>query len=272
MTETVETSTGLRTTFVGHATTLIELDGRTILTDPVWSRRIFGVLRRRQPPGMKLSALPPVDLIVLSHDHWDHLDIPTLRRLRRAHPNVAVVCPTGVDEVVRRVGFRKVVSLAWGESASLAGVEITCVPARHFSGRWLNDRNKRLWAGFVLRGRTGTTVYFAGDTGYFPEIGAVGQRFPHIDLAIVPIGAYNADEGRTFRGVHMNPDDALRGFVEVGARHLVPIHWGTFRLSMEPMTEPPARLQSAALALGLGDRVHILHPGDAWRLPESAQQ
>jgi L-ascorbate metabolism protein UlaG (beta-lactamase superfamily) len=174
-------------TWVGHASCVVQMDGLVVLTDPVWSRRIPGVRPRFTPPGIAWSDLPQVDAVVISHNHFDHLDAPTMRRLPR---DTAVLVPAGLAGWFRRHRFRTVTELDWWESASLRGVRFDLVPAHHWSRRGLFDTCRSLWGGWVLTADEGVRVYFAGDSGYGPIFGEVGARYPGIDLALLPIGAY----------------------------------------------------------------------------------
>ena len=245
---------GVRATWVGHSTVVLQLDGRTYLTDPVWSDRVGGVVKRRTAPGVPWDALPRVDAVLLSHNHYDHLDVGTLARLPRDTPAFA---PTGVGAWLRRRGWTRVVERSWWESWDLAGHRVTSVPAQHFSGRTPWDRDRTLWCGWVVEGSGGSSAYFAGDTGYFRGFADVGRAFPGLDLALVPAGAY---EPRWFMGpVHVAPDEAAQAFVDAGARAMLPIHWGTFQLADEPLDAPPGALRAWWKEKGL-DASRLLLP------------
>ncbi|HEX2022497.1 MAG TPA: MBL fold metallo-hydrolase, partial [Candidatus Thermoplasmatota archaeon] len=243
---------GVRATWVGHSSVVLQLDGLTYLCDPVWSRRAGGVVKRHTPPGVAWEDLPPVDALLLSHDHYDHLDAATVKRLPR---DVRVVCPTGVGRWLRRRGFTRVADLSWWETAAVGAHRVTCVPAQHFSGRTLWDRNRTLWGGFVVEGPH-AKAYFAGDTGWFAGFRQIGEAFPGLDLAMIPIGAY---EPRWFMSsVHVDPQQAGQAFLDVGARVMLPIHWGTFRLADEPVDAPPGELLAWWDAKGLPrERVRV---------------
>ena len=248
-------------TWVGHATFYVRLDGAAFLTDPVYSERAsplsFAGPRRLVPPGVPLEALPRLDFALLSHDHYDHTDLPTVRRL--ATRGVPFVVPTGVGELVRGAGGRVAAELGWWDEASIAGVRVTCVPARHFSGRGLADRNRRLWAGFVVAGET-RRLYHSGDTALFDGFAEIGRRAGVLDLACLPIGAY---EPRAIMGpIHLNPEEAVRAALDLGARASVGMHFGTFDLSDEPLDEPPRRFLAEALARGLSDRAFVMAIGE----------
>lgn len=248
-------------TWVGHATFYVRLDGAAFLTDPVWSERAspfsFAGPRRLVPPGVPLEALPRLDFALLSHDHYDHTDLPTVRRLA-AH-GVPFVVPTGLGALVREAGGRVAAELGWWDEVTIAGVRVTCVPARHFSGRGLTDRNRRLWAGFVVAGQT-RRFYHPGDTALFDGFAEIGRRAGPIDLACLPIGAY---EPRAMMGpVHLDPEEAVRAALDLDARAAVGMHFGTFDLSDEPLDEPPRRFLAEARARGLGDRAFVMAIGE----------
>ena len=229
----------LRITFVNHSTFLLQLDGINILTDPIWSERASPVSwagpRRRRAPGVRLEDLPPIDLVLLSHDHYDHLDIPTLRRLAQDHhPTIY----TGLknSHLLARHGIRNVVELDWwSEAAARSDMWITAVPAQHFSGRSPFQNDTTLWCGFVVQ-TNDSTIYFAGDTGAGPHIAQIAGQFPDIDLAILPIGAFRPE---WFMGeVHMSPRDAVEAHFALQARVSVASHFGTFRLADDGQDEP----------------------------------
>lgn len=238
-------------TFIGHSTFLLQIGGVCVLTDPIWSKRCspvaFAGPRRVRRPGQSLDALPAVDLLLVTHNHYDHMDLPTLRRVRRrwAPPTV-----TGLGNArhLAKAGIRSAVELDWWESTERAGARITYVPAQHFSSRGLYDRNRCLWGGFVVEAG-GAAVYFAGDSGYCPHFAEIALRFPRIDLALLPIGAY---EPRWFmHPQHVNPDEAVRAHLDLGARHSVGMHFGTFQLTDEAIDAPVLALQHARATTGV---------------------
>jgi L-ascorbate metabolism protein UlaG (beta-lactamase superfamily) len=247
----------LAVTFVGHATLLLQWKGLNILTDPNFVPRVI-VPKRLVEPGIPLSQLPPLDLIVVSHAHFDHLVKPSLRRLGK---DVPVVVPTGLAELITPLGFRRVYELDWWDVYEEDGFKVIHVPANHWGRRTPHDRD-RGYGGFVIE-RQGHHVYFAGDTAYFKGFLEIGRAFP-IELALLPIGAYRPP---SFRQVHCNPQDALQAFDDMQARFMVPIHWGTFRLSYEPIDEPTAWLARLCSDHGLTDRVQILQHGRTFVLP-----
>ena len=209
----------LRVTWVGHSTVLLQLGDRNILTDPVWSDRAspvqWGGPARWVRPGLDFDDLPPIDLVLLSHNHYDHFDNRTIRRLARRHPDARWAVPLGLGPEVRRRGAKQVEEFNWWDTRRFGGLIIGCTPAQHFSARTFWDRNRTLWAGWTVRRADGQTggVYFAGDTGYFPGFGEIGRRFGPFDLALVPIGAY---EPRWFmKPVHMNPEEAVEAVREL---------------------------------------------------------
>jgi N-acyl-phosphatidylethanolamine-hydrolysing phospholipase D len=248
-------------TWIGHSTFLVRMDGVTFLTDPMFSNRAspfsFAGPRRAVRPGVPLDALPALDFVLLSHDHYDHTDLPTVTRLARR--GVRFVAPTGLGGWVRTAGG-EAVDLAWWKDTTIDGVRLHCVPARHFSGRSLSDRNRRLWAGWVVAGAT-RRLYFAGDTAYSSDLGAIGSRLGPIDLAAVPIGAYLPASIMKF--VHTTPEEGLRLGLDVGAKVIVAMHFGTFDLTDEPLDEPPRRFLAEAERLGLGpDRAWVMKVGE----------
>jgi len=253
-------------TWIGHSTFLVRFDGVTFLTDPIFAERAspfsFAGPRRVVDPGVPLDALPPVDFAILSHDHYDHADAGAIADL--AARRVRFIVPLGLGALVRESGG-EVIELDWGESTSVAGVTVHCVPAQHFSGRWVDDRDRTLWAGFVVEGPT-TRFFHAGDSGYFDGFRAIGERFGRIDIAAVPIGAY---EPREMMGwVHMNPEEAVQAAVDVNANYIVPMHYGTFALTEESLDEPPRRFVDEIRRRGIPEeRAWVLRIGETrrWR-------
>lgn len=245
--ERVDGGGALRVTWVGHATVLIQMDGVNILTDPVWSERVsplsFAGPKRVRPPGLRFEDLPPIDLVLVSHDHYDHLDVPTLRRLAEAHrPRVLV--GLGLDRLLKAKKIGNGAELDWWQSVELPnGVRVTAVPARHWSGRGVRGRNKTLWCGYVIEGPKAGAVYFAGDTGYGVHFERVAEQFPDIRLALLPIGAHLP---RWFMAAnHMSPADAVRAHQTLRPRSSFGIHWGTFPLADEGERQPAEELVDA---------------------------
>lgn len=260
----------LTITWVGHSTFLLQIGGLNVLLDPIWSDRAspfpFGGPRRRVPPAVDFDALPPIDAVAVSHDHYDHLDAPTVKRLIRRYPAIVWFAPLGVGDFLRANGVREVWECDWWEEAAVASLRLTCVPAQHFSGRWINNRNETLWCGWALRSAH-HSVLFAGDTALHPEFPSIASRCGPFDVAILPIGAY---EPRWFMGsVHMNPEDCLVAIGQLlerqnGARMvMVGAHWGTFKLTDEPIDEPPVRTRANWRAAGLPeDDLWVMQHGE----------
>jgi N-acyl-phosphatidylethanolamine-hydrolysing phospholipase D len=247
-------------TWIGHATLLVRMDGASFLTDPMFSERAsplpFAGPKRLVAPGVPLAALPPLDFVLLSHDHYDHTDLPTVRRL--AAFGVPFVVPSGMRGLVESAGG-SALELGWWDSAEVAGVRITCVPAKHFSGRGLTDRNRRLWAGFVVEGGT-KRFYFAGDTAYFDGFAEIGRRLGPPHLAAMPIGAY-LPRG-LMAAIHVTPEEAVQAAIDTGAVRVVGMHFGTFDLADEPLDEPPRRFLAEAAHRGMGDRAFVMKVGE----------
>ena len=250
-------------TWVGHATLLIQLDGVNVLTDPHWSERAsplpFAGPRRLVPVGIEFADLPPIHVVVVSHDHYDHLDRATVRRLAREHRPTFLV-PLGLKAWLAESGVEDSIELDWWENRRVRGLTITCTPAQHSSGRGLHDQNRRLWSSWMLAGAS-RSVFFAGDTGYTQALGHIARRLGPPDLAALPIGGYS--DYRANHPNHLNPEEAVRVFEELEARLLVPMHWGTFDMNREPFREPPTRLLAEAQRRGLEERIAILNPGQS---------
>ena len=248
--------------WIGHATWAFRLGGKLIVTDPVWSRSLGPMARRLVPPGVALADMPPIDLVLVTHDHRDHMDLPTIAQL----PDTATyLCGLGNGA---RLGKPNVIELDWWQTHTLGDLAITMVPARHWSMRMPWDRNASLWGGFVVRGPEGT-AYHSGDTAFGDHFAEIGARIGSIDWAMLPIGAYAP---RWFmEPQHMDPDEAGRGFEALGARNLLAMHWGTFRLTDEAIGEPPERIRAWWHARGLpDDRLWILDPGEPRALHSTA--
>ena len=268
-------ATAFTATWIGHSTVLLQAGGLNILTDPVFSQRAFPVQwagpRRVMDPGLALEALPPIDVVLLSHNHYDHLDRPAVKRISRAHPEAQWIVPLGVGAYVRPWGARHIVELDWWQETVACGLRITATPSRHFSARTPRDRNRSLWCGFALE-VGGTRVWFAGDTAYHPEFGRIGATCGPFDFVMIPIGAY--DPRWFMHVVHVDPDEAVRIYQDVAAPHagqplpvMLGIHWGTFRLTDEPMDEPPKRAAARWREVGLDpNRLWIARFGETRRL------
>ncbi len=236
----------MRVTFVNHATMLLQMDGLNILTDPIWSERAspFAWIgpRRMRPPGIRFRDLPPIDIVVISHNHYDHLDLPTLQRLARAH-HPRFIVGLGNRALLTAAGIDRVTEIDWWQAVMAGPLTITSVPAQHFSARGLCDRDATLWTGYVFSGPAGK-AYFAGDTGFGPHFRQIRERFGPLRLAMLPIGAYRPE---WFMGrVHLSPRDAVRAHDLLDARTSLAIHYGTFRLADDGQNEP---LEALARAL-----------------------
>jgi L-ascorbate metabolism protein UlaG (beta-lactamase superfamily) len=234
--------TGLRATFVNHSTVLLQQNGLNILTDPIWSERASPLSwigpRRRRKAGVSWEDLPPIDAVLISHNHYDHLDLPTLRRLA-ARGNSTFVLPARVAALLRSEKIGPAHELDWGESLSLSGFTIHCVPAQHFSARGIYDRNMTLWCGYVIECQEGL-IYFAGDTGFGRHFAQIRDKFGSPRLALLPIGAY---EPRWFMSpVHMAPDEAVKAHEILAAKTSLAIHHGTFQLTDEGIDTPKKQL------------------------------
>lgn len=252
-------ASGLRATWLGHATALVEIDGARILTDPVWSERVspsslLGPRRFFEPP-LALPDLPSLDAVVISHDHYDHLDMETVRAIARRGTPFFV--PLGVGAHLERWGvpLAQIRELDWGESAEVAGLTLTAAPARHFSGRRLSDRDATLWCAWVLAGGR-HRVFYSGDSGYFDGYGEIGREHGPFDLTLMSAGAY----GPTWPLIHMTPEELVRAHRELRGELLLPVHWGTFNLAFHDWNEPAARAVAAARELGV--RCVVPRPGE----------
>jgi L-ascorbate metabolism protein UlaG (beta-lactamase superfamily) len=256
----------LAVTWFGHSTALLEVDGRRVLVDPVWGERVspsplLGPRRLHRPP-VPVDRLPAVDAVLISHDHYDHLDLPTVRALVRGQ-SAPFVVPTGIGVHLRGWGVPedRIVELAWDDATTVAGLTLTCTEARHFSGRFF-ARDTTLWASWAIAGPR-HRVWFGGDTGYTPAFAGIGARLGPFDLTLLPIGAYND----AWQHMHMTPEEALRAHGDVGGRVLVPVHWATFNLAFHRWAEPVQRLAAGAVRGGValvvprpGERVDVLTP------------
>jgi hypothetical protein len=264
----------LAVTWLGHATALIEIDGYRLLTDPVWSQRCSPSRtvgpQRLHPAPLPLESLPALDVVLISHDHYDHLDMQTVRTLARTQ-RAPFVTPLGVGAHLREWGIpaARIIELDWNAATDIGDMRLVCTPARHFSGRFMS-RNNTLWASWAVIG-TSHRAYFGGDTGYTRSFADIGAEHGPFDLTLLPVGAYN----KSWPDIHMNPDEAVQAHRDLNGGHhgvLVPIHWATFRLAPHPWAEPAEWLVEAAAAAGVeiavpkpGGRVVPAAPADGER-------
>ncbi|UGQ12743.1 MBL fold metallo-hydrolase [Yinghuangia sp. ASG 101] len=250
---------GVSAVWYGHATTLVEIEGRRVLFDPVWSERVSPSQlvgpRRLHATPVPLAGLPAVDAVVISHDHYDHLDRATILALTAAH-DAPFVVPLGIGAHLERwqVPEERIIELDWEEEAVVAGLTFTATAARHFSGRTLR-RNDTLWGSWVVAGAE-RRVFYAGDSGYFDGFAGIGAAHGPFDLTLMPIGAYNP----IWADIHMNPEEAIAAHVDLGGELLLPVHWATFNLAPHPWGEPVDRLRREAKATGT--RLVVPRPGD----------
>lgn len=246
---------GARLTWLGHASWLVQLDGISLLIDPVLRDAINVVIRRNVPPGVPTEKLPPIAASLVSHNHYDHLDLPSLRDVR-----APVVTGLGHTRLFR--GSRlPCTELDWWGSTKVGAVTIHYVPSQHWSRRGLADANEMLWGGFVIEGSS-ARLYHSGDTAFFDGFKEIGQRYPGIDAAMLPIGAY--DPAWFMSKQHMNPEEAVQAFEDLGASRFLAMHWGTFKLTDEPLDEPPQRLDAEWNRRGWPrEKLHVLAVGQS---------
>lgn len=240
-------------TWVGHSTLLVQMGHATFLTDPIWSPTASPLTvgpRRYVEPGLSMEGLPKIDFVVVSHNHYDHMDLDTLATLEARGTTIFV--PLGNASTLRSAGIESVVELDWWEHRRVGAVTVHCVPAQHWSRRGLFDGDRALWAGWVVVAAD-RRFYFAGDTGMFPGFTTIAERLGPFDLAAVPIGAYEPRE--MMAPAHLNPEEAVEAATMLRAERAVAIHFGTFDLSDEPLEEPPHRFRQASAAAGRGEAV-----------------
>jgi L-ascorbate metabolism protein UlaG (beta-lactamase superfamily) len=241
----------LALTWIGHASFLVQFPDLNVLIDPNFANWLF-LLKRVKRAGLKLAHLPPIDLVLLTHAHFDHFHKPTLRRL--PHPRLGVM-PWGMGELAQDLGFERIIELEWWETFQRGNWKVTLTPGKHWGARTLHDEH-RGYGGFILE-HDGRRIYHAGDSGYFDGFKEIGARFKP-EIALLPIGAYLPE---SFRNVHMGPEEAVKAFRDLGSRWFVPMHYGTFKLSFEHLDEPPRLLRQIARHDGLTDRVKWLEEG-----------
>ena len=250
-------------TFIGHSSFLLRIAGQALLIDPVFATRLI-LLRRQRRPGILVGDLPSIDVVLLTHAHMDHLNLPSLRAVvremrRRGLPAPMVIVPNGVEDLVDKIGFREVCALAWWQSTSVGSLTITATPAKHWGARLFKDTH-RGYGGYTIAAEGAPTIYHSGDTAWFNGFREIGERL-HPNVALLPIGAYFPD---SYRGVHTSPEEALQAFIALKARWMVPMHYNTFRLGREPMSEPLPRLLTAGSKAGIADRIRALTEGETW--------
>jgi len=238
-------------TWIGHASFLIQFNDLNVLVDPNFANWLF-LLKRVKRSGLKIEDLPPIDLVLLTHAHFDHFHKPTLRKL--PHPKIGVM-PQGVGNLARGLGFSRIIELEWWESFGQKDWQVTFTPSKHWGARTIRDHH-RGYGGFILE-HQGRKIYHAGDSAYFEGFKEIGAKFAP-EIALLPIGAYHPE---SFRNVHMGPDEAVKAFQDLRSRWLIPMHYGTFKLSFEDMDEPPRWLRELVQAQGLAHHLHILEEG-----------
>ncbi|MEK3733443.1 MULTISPECIES: MBL fold metallo-hydrolase [Paenibacillus] len=280
-------------TWVGHATFFIQYEGMNIVTDPVWARRM-AFTKRLGEPGIPIQDIPPLDIILISHSHYDHMHIASIRKLYRE--GTTIIVPVGLKRKMLSKGFRRVMELQWWETAEIGSVKISFVPTQHWTRRTPFDTNTSHWGGFVLEpiaqdANSGASspesaseaaeggekpaaeqqtrilppnIYFAGDSGYFQGFKLIGERF-NIHLALMPIGAYEPEWFMTSQ--HVNPEEALQAFLDVGAETMIPMHYGTFKLADDTAQEALERLEAERKRLGIAEeRVRVLKYGETFKV------
>lgn len=249
----------LSVTFIGHSSFFLQMAGKNILVDPNFARWIF-VLKRLRRPGLRLRDLPPIDAVLISHAHFDHLHRPSLRAIarltrRQSGKRPTLIVPRNVHDLVSDLGYGRIIELDWWQKIQFGDIEITHTPARHWGARIIRDMH-RGYGGYALRSGK-QSIYHAGDTAYFDGFREIGERLKP-DVALLPIGAYHPE---SYRSVHTSPEDATQAFVDLGARWMVPMHYGSFRLGYEPLDEPLERLLADARRRGIEKKICVLEEG-----------
>jgi N-acyl-phosphatidylethanolamine-hydrolysing phospholipase D len=253
-----------RITWIGHATFLVQMNGISILTDPIWSDTTgpvsFAGPRRLVQPGLALEDLPPIDVVIISHNHYDHMDKKTLRQLSELNPDTLFLVPLDNAGILRSVGISNIVEMNWGDEWQLDKLKFTCLPAQHWSRRSLWDGNKSLWSSWAVSSPD-RLLYFAGDTAYQTHFKAIGATIGKPDIALLPIGAYEPET--MMKPSHLDPEEAVQAGIDLQATTIVSMHYGTYDLSDEPLEEPPVRFAMAAKAAGFSpDRFWNLKIGE----------
>ena len=256
-------------TFIGHSSFLVQTGGQSILIDPVFATRLI-LMRRQRRAGILVRDLPDIDAVLLTHAHMDHLNRPSLRAVtremrRRGLPAPIAIVPRAVTDLVRTLGFSAVHELDWWQSLAYNGLSITATPAKHWGARMFKDTH-RGFGGYVIQATGGPAIYHSGDTAYFDGFREIGLRL-RPDIALLPIGAYFPD---SYRAVHTSPEEALRAFQDMKSDVMIPMHFGTFRLGREPMTEPLPRLLAAAERVGIRSKIKPLSEGETWLVSQEA--
>lgn len=254
----------LGVSFIGHSSFLLQIGGAAVLVDPVFAKRLI-LLRRQRRAGLRVNEMPAIDVVLLTHAHMDHLNVASLRRVVRSAQMLGkkapeVVVPWGVEDLVAGLGFSRVHGMKWWERLEVRGLTVTMTPCKHWGARMFNDTH-RGYGGYVVEAAE-QSVYHSGDTAYFSGFAEIGRRL-RPKVALLPIGAYFPD---SYRAVHTSPEEAVRGFVELGSEWMVPMHYGTFNLGREPMDEPLQRLMTEAARLGISQQVKVLEEGETMRV------
>lgn len=266
-------------TWVGHATFFIQYEGLNIVTDPVWAKRM-AFTKRLGEPGIPITDIPPLDIILVSHSHYDHLHIASIRKLYRE--GTTIIVPVGLGRKMAAKGFRRVIELQWWESTTVGGIRVSFVPTQHWTRRTPFDTNTSHWGGFVLEpddesdygetregGRDPArllppNLYFAGDSGYFQGFKEIGSRF-NIHIALMPIGAYEPEWFMTSQ--HVNPEEAIQAFLDVQAETMIPMHYGTFKLADDTAQEALERMEAERKRLGIAEeRIRVLKYGETFKV------
>jgi L-ascorbate metabolism protein UlaG (beta-lactamase superfamily) len=246
-------------TFIGHSSFFLQIAGKNVVVDPNFARWLF-VLKRLRQPGLRIADLPPIDAVLVTHAHFDHLHRPSLRAIARATfrktgRRPLLIVPQNVRDIVFDLGFEDVVEMEWWDQIKVGGLTVTHTPSNHWGARIIRDMH-RGFGGYVLADGA-HSLYHAGDTAFFDGFTEIGKRL-HPEIALLPIGAYDPP---SFRAVHTSPEDAVQAFMDLKAERMIPMHYGTFKLSHEPMDEPVKRLEADAKRRGIEDRISVLEEG-----------